>query len=624
MESLKRKASSWLPLFLLIVASLALAAEPLPPISEWIPDNVSATVPPDRANPFALLQWKRKPVFNSTDRFTVLGIEAELIFPELKRVGAEQYYPTNKLQFTKTPNLPASCYYQDTPYKDHCENWALGIDTSPECLLAVLPKTITINYRADALPPEATTGRYQIQTVGVDKGDGSFNGIAGWQGNTVKAQRIGLACTIFCAGCYVKGGLPVIDNSKRELCVALAREIENPYATWEWLEAFCPSCEEAKNAAPAWRNFFIDGAVCAEPVAVPGTTTGAYCSRATYSDGCDPVNPKPRICQPGTPRCTGKVVETCSADATAWEQTMSCDVCCRGNMCQGTYCSPNSSFCIDQDTRQTCSSDGCSTAAVRCDCGCDNGTCPPKVCTSSYCRDANTQILCSNSGCSTIVVPCGYGCMNGQCQGSGGTPVDMATGGTPPDLASPPRDFAGPPTPEVCNGIDDDKNGIVDDPAGCWLTVYRFRDPATNARCYGPTNIAPPVCSGYVFETVLFSAPTAPWADGHTAERVQCSKGTNHIITIKGGGEYANLQGMGWSCNVTLGYWFATGYGPQFPVRTPFAYTCPVYRSWYTTTGGTSHIFSGQNESFFGTFTCEPPTRGEVVQNVACGKPSGC
>lgn len=607
-----KKIPASLLLFLLVVTSVTFAGEPLPPLSEWVPDTVSVTIPSDRQNPYTWLRWKRLPVFRSPG---VRAIEAELVFPELKRVGGEQYYSQNKLGWAEALILPQSCYYQDTYYLDGCENWTLGIDTSAGCLVNFLPGSIRVDYHADPLPPEVTTGRYQIQTVGVEV-----------NGRSLYSKLVGEACSVFCGVCFLKADLLLTGEDDKQICVELAK-IKNPYATWEWLQAFCPSCEDAKNATPAWQNFLIDEASCVEPVVVPGTSQNVGCVKPAYSDWCAPVNPSAaqRICLSTTPRCEGYSRSTCSADGTRWEPNATCRCPCSGSDCGGTTCQPGASTC-QNNVLSTCDTYGCGTTSQPCACGCspDGKLCQPKVCTTPYCRDAGTLIKCTNGGCGTVTESCGYGCANNRCNDPPGTNPDMATGGTPPDLASPPRDFAGPPMAEICNGIDDDKNGIVDDPAGCWLTVYRFRDPATNARCYGPTNIAPPVCSGYVLETVLFSAPAAPWADGSTAERAQCSKGTDHIITTKGGGEYATLQGMGWSCNVTLGYWFATGYGPQFPVRTPFAYTCPVYRSWCTTTGGTSHIFSGQNESFFGTFTCEPPTRGEVVQNVACGKPSGC
>jgi hypothetical protein len=149
MDTLKRLRNSF-PLLLLIITSLALAVEPLPDPKEWVPDKVSVTIPADRQNPYALLEWKRTPVFKSTKEKTVLGIEAELVFPELKRVGAERYWPTNRLRFARAPRLPESCYYQDNYFLDRCENWTLGIEISPECLYRVLPRELEINYTSSA------------------------------------------------------------------------------------------------------------------------------------------------------------------------------------------------------------------------------------------------------------------------------------------------------------------------------------------------------------------------------------------------------------------------------------------------------------------------------------------
>jgi hypothetical protein len=234
-------------------------------------------------------------------------------------------------------------------------------------------------------------------------------------------------------------------------------------------------------------------------------------------------------------------------------------------------------------------------------------------------------VQCVNAGCGTQVVSCGYGCSNNRCNDAPPTPDMSSGGGSLSDMSVvlPPPDLATvPPGVEVCDGKDNNGNGQIDELPSCWLTVYRFRDPASNARCYGPTNIAPPVCTGYVFEKELFTVPSSPWLDGTTNERVQCSSGANHIITIKNGGEHTTLQASGWSCNVNLGYWFQTGTGKT--VGTPYSFTCPVYRTWFTTSSGVAHIFSSHTESFAGTFTCEPPTRGDVVQNIPCGRPSGC
>lgn len=622
MDSIKKLLKS-LPLILLVIASATLAEEPLPPISEWVPDSVSVVIPSDRKNPFAFLEWKKSPVFSSNKEKTVLGIEAEFVFPELKRVGGERYYPTNKLLFASTPNLPRTCYYQDNYFLDRCENWTLGIDTSEQCLLSVLPNRITVNYRADPIPPSVTTARYQIQTVGIDTVSGKgFTPIGRFVGPTEESRLVGEFCSAFCETCFS----PTTGWIEKSLCLPLAK-LKNPYATVDWLEAFCPSCEAAKNQSPEWRNFRIDQAQCIEPVHTPGTTTSYSCVRSPYADGCDPIDlsTPQRICAPGEKRCNGANREICNDDGLSWGNGFTCGCGCNGNDCGDVnICSAGTKTCLDSSRLSICNQDTCGSSIKICPCGCTNNDCRLPVCTTSYCRDADTQILCSTSGCSTTAVRCGYGCSNGQCQGSGGSPPDM-TSAPLPDMSVPlpPPDLTYvPPGTEVCDGRDNNGNGQVDELPGCWLTVYRFRDPTTNARCYGPTNIAPPVCTGYVFEKALFTVPSSPWLDGTTNERVQCSSGTNHIITIKNGGEHAALQASGWSCAVSLGYWFQTGLGKT--AGTPYAYTCPVYRTWYTTPGGMSRVFSSQTESFFGTFTCEVPTRGDVVQNVPCGKPTGC
>jgi hypothetical protein len=114
-----------------------------------------------------------------------------------------------------------------------------------------------------------------------------------------------------------------------------------------------------------------------------------------------------------------------------------------------------------------------------------------------------------------------------------------------------------------------------------------------------------------------------PWLDGSTTERVQCSRGIDHIITVKGGSEYASLITLGWNCSLSLGYFFNDGRAPRYPLRTPYANVCSVYRQKITLPAGDTHLFTLEAEAITGP-TCEPPTRGEALTNTVCGKPSGC
>jgi hypothetical protein len=150
-----KKLSKVLPLSILIITSLVLAADSLPDTNEWAPDKVTVTIPPDRQNPSVTLEWRKTPTFRSSHERIVRGIEAELIFPELKRVGAERYYPTNRLKNASVRRLPETCYYQDNYFLDRCENWTLGIDTSSECLIKAAPREIEINYTGTIPPPAA-------------------------------------------------------------------------------------------------------------------------------------------------------------------------------------------------------------------------------------------------------------------------------------------------------------------------------------------------------------------------------------------------------------------------------------------------------------------------------------
>jgi hypothetical protein len=191
------------------------------------------------------------------------------------------------------------------------------------------------------------------------------------------------------------------------------------------------------------------------------------------------------------------------------------------------------------------------------------------------------------------------------------------------DLASTPVDFSASPKPEVCNGIDDDGNGIIDDPASCWQWITRFKDPITGARCYGVGTAAPFACAAYEREFVLFAVSTVPWGDGSNTLWVQCSRGIDHVLAKKDGPEQKSLEALGWNCSLTLGYFFDSGRGPRSPHRTPYPNTCPLYRQRFSVAGSQSHLFTPFSESVSGA-VCEAPARADVVSITGCGVPPGC
>lgn len=333
--------------------------------------------------------------------------------------------------------------------------------------------------------------------------------------------------------------------------------------------------------------------------------------------------PAPKICTPDTVRCTTKSIITCTSDGTA-ETLKACatNQCSNDSACKGGTLPPLDMSSIPlPDLAPLCQ-------PATCACGCDGVRCKPQLClpgTVAYCN-GNTAITCPGNGCAgtaSFACPSGYVCSGGNCYLTM-PPADMSTG-SPHDMSSTPvLDLSVPsPKPEVCNGIDDDGNGIIDDPASCWQWITRFKDPITGARCYGNSAAAPFACAAYDREFVLFATPVVPWPDGSTSAWVQCSRGIDHVLTKKDSSEHKSLEALGWNCTLNLGYFFDAGKGPRSPKRTPFINACSLYRQRFSVAGSQSHLFTPFSESIGGAI-CEPPIRADVVSNSSCGLPPGC
>lgn len=168
-----------------------------------------------------------------------------------------------------------------------------------------------------------------------------------------------------------------------------------------------------------------------------------------------------------TESCPGKVcAHTPLADGTSCRPS---DLCLAPGVCQAGVCQSAGGPCDDQNpcTADTCISPsvGCSHAplsGVPCDDGsaCTVGdTCSLGACrgTAATCDDNNvcTFDRCDVvSGCSHEVQPSLEWCGTGVCVRS----IDHCAEGVWSDGACIP----GPPLPEVCNGLDDDCDGIID------------------------------------------------------------------------------------------------------------------------------------------------------------------
>ena len=203
------------------------------------------------------------------------------------------------------------------------------------------------------------------------------------------------------------------------------------------------------------------------------------------------------------------------------------------------------------------------------------------------------------------------------------TPVPTVTSAptwTRTATRTPTRTYTPLPPSEICNGYDDDGNGIVDDPWNCWRAIYRFQNVA-GARCLGTGTTAPSTCSGYSLEIEAFVVAVNPVPGTYRA--MQCSKQSDHIVVEYGTSDYTSLRNAGYDCNLQLGYIYRSG---QAPWNTLFSRVCDLRRFRYTVSGGLgAHLFTRGPENLTG-MTCEAPARGQVLTNSTCfsGTPSGC
>lgn len=198
------------------------------------------------------------------------------------------------------------------------------------------------------------------------------------------------------------------------------------------------------------------------------------------------------------------------------------------------------------------------------------------------------------------------------------------TDGPGTDATSEAATIDGPS--EVCNGLDDDGNGLIDDRSTCWITLYRFRSNTgapLEARCLGPTATAPSTCADYLYEREAFIVP-AVMIPGRTFPVRQCSRSTDHILVDERSSDRTVLEGAGYDCSLSLGFPYLPGMAP--PARmTTFPYSCPLYRFRYSTGETGAHLFTTGTDSITG-LTCEPPARADVQSTTPCftGAPSGC
>ena len=159
----------------------------------------------------------------------------------------------------------------------------------------------------------------------------------------------------------------------------------------------------------------------------------------------------------------------------------------------------------------------------------------------------------------------------------------------------------GTETLEVCNGLDDDANGLIDDIGSCWQAIYRYQH-TSGARCWGTSDAGPPPgCAGYTFDREAWIAPSTPIPN--TYELRQCSYETDHILVPHGSGDQGILEGDGYDCSVSLGRAYTEGAAPT-ATSVQWPHTCPVYRFAWSIDGSGTHLFTPGPDGVSG-MTCE-------------------
>lgn len=177
---------------------------------------------------------------------------------------------------------------------------------------------------------------------------------------------------------------------------------------------------------------------------------------------------------------------------------------------------------------------------------------------------------------------------------------------------------------DPCDGIDNDDNGIVDDPETCWAPVFRYGGEGLST-CWASSPLGPPAqCAG----NALLSDAPAFWLasrpiDDTVAVRL-CSKDGDHVLARATGLAEDGLteiapveawQAAGYACEVLLGYAFA---GMERRERYPDGQACALTRRL----DGIRHAYvlgagaGGRCDPGFGDLM--------VVAETCTGAPTGC
>ncbi len=225
------------------------------------------------------------------------------------------------------------------------------------------------------------------------------------------------------------------------------------------------------------------------------------------------------------PGCGNGVVD--SGEACDDGNTSNTDDClnnCKANTCGDGYVRTGVEECDDGNASN---SDDCLVTCVSARCG--DGHLQAGV---EECDDGNTS---SGDGCSLdcVLEYCGDGIVQTgageECEtGSQVCTTSCGTSGTKTCLANCTWSGCAPPT-EVCNGEDDDCDGVVDD-LTCFNVVYRFYNSSTGDHMFKANSTTPD--AGYTPETFNYWYLYATQVPGTHAlyQRFQASSG-DHLLT---------------------------------------------------------------------------------------------
>jgi len=391
-----------------------------------------------------------------------------------------------------------------------------------------------------------------------------------------------------------------------------------------------------------------DGTLCTGGVCAGGVCDECIDECSSGETGCNGYGQRWNCGEDDSDPCWDRIYLDCVSDTYC--SGGSC-VSCPSNYCllngytsnyhcDGAYevlCGVDYRGCKIEESRTNCPA-GCNLGTGQCN-GCDCLT-VTDCCdgcnyrSSSYkCQeDVTTEYYCKNGtacGQDVYVHHQDRYCSGSSSSCNGSLQWDTATIIDP--CESDEKCAAGDPTcnpdascnEEICNGLDDNNNGLTDDDASCWQAIYRFEDSGTGARCWGKSSSTPPsACSGYQVEIEAFIVASQNVPGTFLGK--QCSKGTDHIIVPNGSSDYNALISAGYSCSYSLGYFYNLGSAPSSGT-TPWTNTCDLWRFSFSTTGGGAHLFTRGADDLTG-MTCEPPARSEVFSDFSCfsGTPSGC